>query len=152
MELVEPVLFTLEITGRCLNRHAILVDCRDQLKQKRFFPVGVDAHFTAQAEKDYWYFEGSYYNASQGNLDCCSDTFIAMHYVEPPEMYFLEYLIYRVHPFGLEKNTTENFPRKLTFDEILEASNTESLARSYQKIKKRSKTTRAYRLEDSEKF
>jgi hypothetical protein len=37
-------------------------------------------------------------------------------------MYYLDHLIYHVHPFGLEKNFTESLPRKLKLEEIIEAS------------------------------
>jgi hypothetical protein len=42
-------------------------------------------------------------------------------------MYLLEYLIYHFHPFGLEKNLTETLPRKLSLDEIIEASDLNSI-------------------------
>lgn len=71
-----------------------------------------------------------YYNVSQGNLDCCSGTFIHSHYIGPPEMYMLEYLIYKVAPFGIDRNINENLPRKFSFEEIEKAANEKSLQES----------------------
>ena len=70
----------------------------------------------------YWYDYSQYYNVSQGSLDCCSDTIVGMHYIESNEMLLLDYLIYKVHPFGLEKNLTEKLPSKLPFDDVMKAS------------------------------
>lgn len=88
--------------------------------------MGVEAHFDKQPDMDYWYPKYQYYNVSQGNLDCCSDTFTQSHYVGPPEMYMLEYLIYNVVPFGIDRNANETLPRKFSFDEIEKAGNAES--------------------------
>lgn len=41
-------------------------------------------------------------------------------------MYLNEYLIYHVHPFGIEKNLTETLPRKLSLNEIIAASDAKS--------------------------
>jgi hypothetical protein len=72
---------------------------------------------------NYWYYTNMYYDAPQGNLDCCSDTIAQVHYVLPHELYMLEYLTYRVHPFGLDKNLTETLPQKMPMKEIMRRSN-----------------------------
>ena len=106
--------------------HAILVDCRDENHQKRFFPVGVMYHFHRHRDMHYWYEYSQYYNVSQGSLDCCSDTIVGMHYIHSNEMLLFDYLIYQVHPFGLEKNLTEKLPSKLPLDDVMKASEVES--------------------------
>lgn len=114
---------------------ALSVDCRDDRKQKRFFPVGVGAHFRRKMDMKYWYFKYIFYNSTQGNLDCCSDTIAGMHYIDPKEMHLLDYLIYHVHPFGLEKNITECPPKRLKIQNIKAASKTESFRRIYEREK-----------------
>lgn len=67
-----------------------------------------------------------YYDSAQGNLNCCSETAIAFHYVMPTEMRFLDFLINKLHPFGLEKNSTKTLPEKFELSEIRKASDAES--------------------------
>lgn len=113
--------------GVCLNHNAIFVDERDEKKQKRFFPVGFEFdHLKKSKDPSYWYDQSQYYESPLGNLDCCSDTAIEFHYVDAVEMHLIHYLTRNVHPFGLEKNSTEELPRKLTLDEILSASDVDS--------------------------
>lgn len=120
------------ILGSCLEGHATFVDfCRDEKHQKRFFPVVVEEHFNKERDMSYWYYQYLFYNASQGSLDCCSDTVAGQHYILAPEMHFLESIVYNVHPFGLEKNSTEKLPRKLTFKEVVEAGESESYLVEY---------------------
>jgi hypothetical protein len=69
-----------------------------------------------------WYYSMMYYDTPQGSIDCCSDTIAQIHYVKPKEMYLFEYLVYRVHPFGLEKYVSETLPQKLPMKEILRRS------------------------------
>jgi glycoprotein-N-acetylgalactosamine 3-beta-galactosyltransferase len=119
--------------GRCLVHSAIFVDCRDEFQQKRFFPVSVTEHLKPKSEinPNFWYVKNQYHESQQGSLSCCSDVPIAFHYIAPKEMYLFEYLIYRVHPFGLEKNLTKTLPRKLKLEEIIEASDVKSLSPNF---------------------
>lgn len=117
--------------GRCLQHSAIAADERDERFGKRFFPAGILEHLKPEKDLEYWYDNSQYYSVPQGSLECCSDTPVALHYVSPEEMYMMEYLTRRVHPFGLEKNLTEKLPRKLTLEEIIERSDVESSSQNF---------------------
>lgn len=120
--------------GKCLENQTIFVDERDELMQKRFFPVGIFEHLGEKNENNsYWYDDMLFYEAKYGGLDCCSDSIANLHYITPKEMYTLDYLIYNVHPFGTEKNSTELLPRKIPFNEILTKSDVDSNATEYHK-------------------
>lgn len=71
----------------------------------------------------YWYFRTIHYNSTQGKLSCCSETVAEMHYINPKEMFAFEYFIYNVHPFGTYEVFSDVLPKKLEWDEIVEASN-----------------------------
>jgi glycoprotein-N-acetylgalactosamine 3-beta-galactosyltransferase len=118
------------ILGACLDKEAIFVNELDELKQKRFFPAGVRVHFGENLGYK-WYRDYLWYNTTQGNLRCCSDTFCVLHYVDPEQMFRLEYLIYHVHPFGVDKNSTEKLPRKFSLKEIIAASDIKGWGKIY---------------------
>lgn len=119
--------------GKCLTNSAIFVDERDDNHQKRFFPTGVEDHFRQEFNMEYWYSQYQYYQVPQGNLSCCSDTPAAFHYISPQEMYSLDFLIMHVHPFGLDKNLTEELPKKIKLEQIIKAADAESLSPNYRK-------------------
>jgi hypothetical protein len=100
------------------------------MKQKRFFPIGVTEHFRDSMWLE-WYSDYLWYNTTQGNLRCCSDTFCSVHYIGPQEMFALEYFIYHLHPFGVDKNSTEELPRKLSIKEIIAASDIKGWGKWY---------------------
>lgn len=107
--------------GKALSHSAIFVNTLDELHQMRFFTVNMEEH-TYKNRPDYWYTQRMYYEVPQGGLRCCSDVGISFHYTNSKSKYLLEFLIYRNHPFGLEKNLTEVLPRKLSLMEIIDAS------------------------------
>lgn len=78
-----------------------------------------------------WYKDYAWYNTTYGTLRCCSDTFCAMHYVGPQELFSLEHLVYHVHPFGFDKNFTETLPKKLSLQQIIAASDIKGVGRLY---------------------
>lgn len=112
--------------GRCLAHNAIFVDTRDEFHQKRFFPIGVEEHMKKIVDPQYWYIKSQYYHVVQGNISCCSDTSVEYHYIDPHEMYVIEYLIYDVQPFGINDHFNETLPQRLTLNEIIIASDAES--------------------------
>jgi hypothetical protein len=102
-----------------------MVNTLDELQQQRFFPLPVEFIFkplSPEAQAKYFYDKYTYYNTTYESMSCCSDVPIAFHYIKPPKMYFIEYLGYQIHPFGVTKNATEKRPRKLKLDEIIRAS------------------------------
>jgi glycoprotein-N-acetylgalactosamine 3-beta-galactosyltransferase len=120
--------------GRCLQHHALAIDGRDIFHQQRFFPIGVEYAMKGKKIKpNFWYEKYEWFNFTRGMFKCCSDTLAAMHYVSPKEMNLYEFLIYQMHPFGLEKNLTEELPRKLTLNEVVEAANARSFSPNYRK-------------------
>ncbi|KAG5667438.1 hypothetical protein PVAND_015418 [Polypedilum vanderplanki] len=113
--------------GMCFKNEAIFVDAFDSLNQKQMFPVSIEEHMIEKIrDPNFWYWRYLWKNVQQGGLKCCSDLFISAHYVKPNEMHLLENLIYHVHPFGLEKNSSEELPKKLSMNEILKTSDVKS--------------------------
>ncbi|KAG5667528.1 hypothetical protein PVAND_015507 [Polypedilum vanderplanki] len=120
------------LVGVCLKKFAIFIDARDRKNQKQIFPVGVEEHMHNRGQDmNYWYWKNLWRKVYQGGLDCCSDLYIGAHYVSPREMFMLEYLVYNVHPFGIEKNLTETLPQKFSMDEIIKASDAISLSPNF---------------------
>lgn len=117
--------------GKCLQHHALAIDGRDSLHQQRFFPIGAERHMKTLVDKSFWYEKYQWFNVTQGGIKCCSDTFAQAHYIKPKEMIFLEFLIYHLHPFGLEKNLTENLPKKLGLKEVIKEADVRSYSPNY---------------------
>jgi len=129
-----------------LKNLAIFLDGRDQLDQKRFFPLSPEQHFKPALDPKFWYSQYLWRNVSQGGLQCCSDTFVSKHYTSPKEMHSLQYLIYNVHPYGLQKNLTETLPRKLSIEEVIKLSDEKSFAPNYKQHKF------IHKIDDDEKY
>lgn len=109
--------------GRTLSHSAIFVDTQDELQQQRFFPIKMfNLVKVSENPLGDYYLNYTYYNVSNDGLRCCSDVSIGFHYTKPKEMHSLDYFIYKVYPFGSDKNLTEKFPRKLKLNEIIKAS------------------------------
>ena len=67
------------------------------------------------------------------------------------EVYLLNYFTYSVHPFGIDKNTTEVLPRKPPLDEVIARSNIPGFGIHYFDIPDRAGIT-YLELEDSERY
>lgn len=116
--------------GLCLTGHAIQLDAHDILGQKQFFPVGTEDHFLKKIN-DWWYPTNQWVQYPQGTLECCADTIACLHYIPPKEMHLFNYLIYKVHPFGFEKNGVRDLPKKLSLNELINASDVKSLSKNF---------------------
>lgn len=132
--------------GKCLQHEALAIDGRDVLNQQRFFPIGAERHMKKIIVKPTWYEKYQWFNVTQGGVKCCSDTFAMAHYINPKEMNFMEYLIYQLHPFGVEKNFTETLPRKLSLKEVIQQADAKSFSPNYRAH------NISHHIEDDEKY
>jgi len=83
--------------GACMkNLNVTVGDSRDSEGKKRFFPFHPQNHLIpSSGRKDWAYFVYTQYAEKNGTA-CCSDTAISFHYISPPTMYLLDYLIYHL--------------------------------------------------------
>eukprot|EP00090_Calanus_glacialis_P002789 TRINITY_DN12070_c0_g1_i2.p1 TRINITY_DN12070_c0_g1~~TRINITY_DN12070_c0_g1_i2.p1 ORF type:complete len:325 (+),score=84.52 TRINITY_DN12070_c0_g1_i2:285-1259(+) len=83
--------------GACMkNLNVTVGDSRDSEGKKRFFPFHPQNHLIpSSGRKDWAYFVYTQYAEPNGTA-CCSDTAISFHYISPPTMYLLDYLIYHL--------------------------------------------------------
>jgi glycoprotein-N-acetylgalactosamine 3-beta-galactosyltransferase len=106
--------------GKCLENSTIQVDTRDEKDGHRFFPVSPSDAMDPFGTP-YWYQKNQFYKINIG-LNCCSETAIGFHYVDISHMYLMEYLFYKVHPFGISRNISYTLPEKIGMQEILQSS------------------------------
>lgn len=121
----------LEI-GKCLENDTLFIDGHDKLKEKQFFPVSLNSHMNEKPlNYSYWYTRNEWYNTTKGSLKCCSEYLASLHYITPREMYKIDYLIYNVYPFGINKADDRILPQKYTLLELIKMSDEKSPSPNY---------------------
>ena len=92
-------------------------DSRDHQKRKRFFPFHPQDHLIPKSGRKDWFYELYTKWPELNGTACCSDTAISFHYISPPMLYVMYYLVYhlRLSPLGgcqmssLVRSTLGNF-------------------------------------------
>ncbi|XP_078285130.1 glycoprotein-N-acetylgalactosamine 3-beta-galactosyltransferase 1-like [Rhinoraja longicauda] len=75
-------------------------DSRDTNKRETFHPLTPKHHLLKKyVSKTSWFRKNSFYPFIEGP-GCCSDLTVAFHYIDPVNMYLLEYLTYHLRPYG----------------------------------------------------
>ncbi|GAB6030693.1 hypothetical protein CHUAL_007546 [Chamberlinius hualienensis] len=93
--------------GKCLQNVGVEAgDSRDSEGFLRFFPFTPESHVVPHGiEPNLWYWKNIWYSHEQG-VECCSDSVIGFHYLNHDQMWSMEYLIYHLHPFGINPKLT----------------------------------------------
>ncbi|XP_057381452.1 glycoprotein-N-acetylgalactosamine 3-beta-galactosyltransferase 1-like [Daphnia carinata] len=87
--------------GKCMeNLNVSAMDTRDSKGRGRFFPFQPDRFYFSRKITDYWYWKFIYYPPIMGS-DCCSDSTISFHYIDPKLMRLLDFFFYQIRPFGI---------------------------------------------------
>ncbi|XP_050301335.1 glycoprotein-N-acetylgalactosamine 3-beta-galactosyltransferase 1-like isoform X2 [Anthonomus grandis grandis] len=87
--------------SKCLQGVGVnLGNSLDEEDRNRFTPVFVNYMLIPGIMNEVEWYTRMMYNPYNLGVTCCSDYLITTHYVNPQQMYLLEYLIYHVTPFG----------------------------------------------------
>ncbi|CAG7820320.1 unnamed protein product [Allacma fusca] len=99
--------------GKCLRNVGVeLGDSRDKLGKHRFMALAPDRLVARYPSYPIpaWYKKYMAYPQGE-SLECCSQSAISFHYVTPPNMYVLEFLIYHLYPIGVGNDPGKSFIR-----------------------------------------
>ncbi|VUZ51002.1 unnamed protein product [Hymenolepis diminuta] len=91
--------------GKCAEAVGVQIhDSLDEHQQEVFHPFRPTSMFNKGfMDRISWIHAYNYFPVKTG-LDCCSDHTVSFHYVNPSEMYALEFLIYHLYPYGITRD------------------------------------------------
>lgn len=105
------------LISRCMNNvGAYPGDARDKFQRETFFPSRPDVHLFSTSNS--WYFKHLYYSNDEG-LDCCSNYTISFHSLQPPMMYWLDYLVFNVRAYGV-RHVYDPLPQAKNFTIVVQ--------------------------------
>jgi len=100
--------------GWCMEGVGVKVgDSRDQMGRDRFFPLHPFTHLYGDVPD--WFLEYTANPVVVSGMDCCSDTAISFHAVDPDMMYLMDHFLYHFRPV-MTKNETEETLRQANVD------------------------------------
>ncbi|XP_020326457.2 glycoprotein-N-acetylgalactosamine 3-beta-galactosyltransferase 1-like [Oncorhynchus kisutch] len=74
-------------------------DSRDHQHRETFHPLWLGKLLCTEDILPKWFHQYNYYPSKVGP-DCCSNSSVSFHYVEPVRMYMLDYFLYHLSPVG----------------------------------------------------